>query len=39
MEPMIEEKGSGYVVTWPSQNVVMQIKDIKPQGFKAQVAV
>ena len=39
MEPMIEEKGSGYVVTWPSQNVVMQIKDIKPKGFKAQVAV
>ena len=39
MEPTIEQQGSGYKVTWPSKRVEMDVRNIKPKGFKAQVAV
>ena len=39
MEPTLEQQGSGYKITWASKNVEMRVRNIKPKGFKAEVAV
>ena len=39
MEPTIERQGSGFKLEWPSRNVTMRVRRIKPRGFKAEVAV
>ena len=39
MEPTIERQGSGFKLEWPSRNVTMRVRRIKPRGFKGEVAV